>query len=106
MADQPRHADSNADTSNDTGVESNRAASTGIIRWQKVVGIIGLLVILWVGNQMVGQLTGRGLGPGGLGPGPGQGGFDHSPGQNAPPAEIQDQETDTEDGGHTPPAGP
>lgn len=90
MADPPRHPD----TEDDTGVESDRGATTGTSRWQKVVGIIGLLVVLWIGNQMVGQLTGSGPGPGGGDPGPGQ---------HAPPAETQEEETDTGDGDHQPP---
>jgi hypothetical protein len=78
-------------------VESDGGPVTGTSRWQKVVGILGLVVILWVGNQMVGQLTGRGGGPGGDGRGPGQ---------DAPPAEIQEQAPDSNDGGgHRPPEG-
>lgn len=79
MTDPPRNTD--------TGVEPHSTVTTGTSRWQKVVGIIGLLVVLWIGNQMVGQLTGSGPGPG----------------QHAPPAEIEEEETDTGDGDHQPP---
>jgi hypothetical protein len=43
-------------------------------RWQKTVGILGLVVLLIVGAQMVAAATGTG------------GGFDHGPGIDAPPA--------------------
>jgi hypothetical protein len=87
MADPTR----NPHARDDTGVEPGRGATIGTSRWQKVVGIIGLVVVLWVGYQMF--VAGPGLGGGG-GPGPGQ---------HAPPAEIEEQETDTDDGEHAPP---
>jgi hypothetical protein len=69
----------------DTGGEPDRKSTTGASRWQKVVGIIGIVVVLWVGNEMLDQVLDRG--PGGGGPG-------------------QEQETDREDGGgHAPPEG-
>jgi hypothetical protein len=93
VADPPRHTD----IRDDAGEEPDPAARTGTSRWQKVVGILGLVVLLWVGNQMLNTLLGRGPGPGGM---------DHGPGQDPPPAEIQEQEADSQDGdGHRPPPG-
>jgi hypothetical protein len=90
MADPPR----NPDSGGDTGVESGRGPIAGASRWQKVIGIIGLLVILWVGNRMLSTLLGRGHGPGGM---------RHGPGQHAPPARMHEQESDTRGGiGHEP----
>jgi hypothetical protein len=76
-------------------VEPDGGSATGISRWQMVVGIIGLLVILWVGNSMLNTLLGRGPGPGGM---------DHEPGQGPLPAEVQEQESE-DGGGHRPPEG-
>lgn len=89
MADPPPFPD----TDEDTRLGPDRKSTSGTTRWQKVVGILGLIVVLWVGNNMYDTVTGD------LDGGPG-------PGQHAP-AENQDQETDTDDGGgHTgPPAG-
>jgi hypothetical protein len=91
MADSPRKPD----PGDDTHMEVDRGATPGTSRWQKVVGIIGLLVILWVGNRMLGTLLGHG-----------HGAMRHGPRQDAPPAEIQEQEIDTDTGGvHAPPPG-
>ncbi|MQB02020.1 MAG: hypothetical protein GEU78_17455 [Actinobacteria bacterium] len=56
MADPPRHPD----TGDDTGVEPDSGATTGTPRWQKVVGLIGLLVVLLVAIMLV---VGGGHGP-------------------------------------------
>ncbi|MDQ3639944.1 MAG: hypothetical protein M3450_00390 [Actinomycetota bacterium] len=79
------------DASQDSGVGSDRGASTGTTRWQKVVGILGLVVVLWVGSEMYDVVFFRGAGPGG-GQRPGGG-------QQAP-VESQDQ-----DDGPPPPSG-
>lgn len=94
MADPPR----DPDTRDDSGVEPDRKSTTGTSRWQKVVGIIGILVVLWVGNDLLDNVLDRG-------PGGGGGGGGHSPGQGEPPAEYQEQETDSEGGGYGPPEG-
>lgn len=68
-------------------------------RWQKVVGILGLVVVVWVGSETYDVVVGDfgGPGPGGHG--------QNVPGQEAP-VEDQDQEPDTDDGGgHRPPTG-
>lgn len=92
MADPPR----DPDTRDDSGVEPDLKSTTGTSRWQKVVGIIGILVVLWVGNDLLDNVLDRGPGGGG----------GHSPGQGEPPAEYQEQETDPEDGGgYGPPEG-
>lgn len=93
MADPPR----DPDTRDDSGVEPDRKSTTGTSRWQKVVGIIGILVVLWVGNDLLDNVLDRGPGGGG--------GGGHSPGQGEPPAEYQEQETDSEGGGYGPPEG-
>ncbi|HEX9765277.1 MAG TPA: hypothetical protein VGA36_00840 [Nitriliruptorales bacterium] len=72
----------------------DRGATIGTSPWQKVVGSIGLVVVLWVGSETYDTVTGDF----------GGGGGDHGPGQNAP-VENQDPETDTDGGGHQPPAG-
>jgi hypothetical protein len=95
MPDPSRHPD----TFDDSGVEPGRTLTTGASRWQKVVGIIGLVVALWVGNEMYNVIVGDfagGPGPGGHGPGGGE-----TPIET--PIEDQEQEIDTEDdGGHDP----
>jgi hypothetical protein len=77
MANSPR----NPDTDDDTGVEPDRGATTGSSRWQKVVGIIGLVVLLVLGIRMF--VVGGG----------------HGAGQDAPGVN-QEQE---DGGGHVPP---
>ena len=44
-------------------VEPDGGLATGTSRWQMVVGIIGLLVILWVGNSMLNTFSGAGPDP-------------------------------------------
>lgn len=80
----------------DTGVESDRGVPAGTPRWQKVVAMLGVLVVLWVGNDTYKVIDGD-FGGGGDG-----GGGGHGPGQEAP-VENQDQPSDTDNGGgHTP----
>ncbi len=57
MADLPSYPD-------DTGVGPGRGATTGMARWQKVVGVIGLIVVLGLGILM---FSGGGLGSHGPG---------------------------------------
>lgn len=71
MANPP----SNLDTDDDTGAGSGRGSPTGISRWQMLVGSIGLLVLLWVGNITYDTVTASGP-PGGAGP-------EHAPGASA-----------------------
>ena len=89
MTDSP----DNPDAGDDARVAPDHRATPGTSRWQRVVGIIGLLVILWVGNRMLGTFLGRGPGPGG-----------HGPGQEGPPAEMQEHGIEG-GGGHVPPPG-
>ena len=73
----------------DTGVGPDRGTTTGITRWQKAVGILGALVVLWVGNDTY-KIIDDDLGGGG-----------HGPGQDTP-VENEDQQTDPDNGGgHT-----
>ena len=67
---------------------------TRISRWQKVVAIIGLVVLLGVGARMVGAIAGDGTGPGG-----------HGPPVTEPATEPTGDEPAGEGGGHTPPPG-
>jgi hypothetical protein len=89
MADPPRSTDSTPGASDDPSEESGREPKPGTSRWQKVVGVLGLVVVLWVGSGAYETLTVEGGDP------------RHGPGQNAP-VENQDQEPD-DGGGHTPP---
>jgi hypothetical protein len=91
MAETPSHPDADEDTD----VGSDRGAITGTPRWQKAVGILGVLVVLWVGNDTYNVIDGD-FGGGG-------GGGEHGPSQDTP-VENQEQETQTDDGGggHTP----
>ncbi len=70
------------DTNGDTDVGPDRRATTGTSRWQTIVGIIGIVVVLWVGSRMFDIV------------------FDDGPGGNRP-AEGQEQEhTGPPPGGH------
>jgi hypothetical protein len=93
MADRPPHPDTN----DDTRVGRGRRSAGGTTRWQKVIGIIGLVVALWVGSEVYNAVVGDfggGPSPGGHGPGGGE-----TPIET--PIEDQEQEIDTEDdGGH------
>lgn len=84
MADRPR----NADTGEDTGEESDQASTTGTSRWQKVVGIIGIVVILLVVVLRFGV------------------GGEHGPGRHDPRGDTPGVEDGARpEGGHAPPAG-
>ena len=54
MADPPR----TADTLNATAVGPDARSTTGMARWQKAVGIIGLVVVLGLGVGMLGSGSG------------------------------------------------
>ena len=71
----------------DIGVEPDGGAPTGVSRWQKVVGVFGLVVVLWVGDRMYDVVSFDGNFGGGSG------------GQQEP---VQPQETDADGGGRTP----
>jgi hypothetical protein len=72
------------DAGEDIGEGADREPITRTSRWQKVVGIIGLVVLLLVGSRMIGA------------------GGNHRPGQDTG-VENQEQRVDSEDGGHVPP---
>jgi hypothetical protein len=81
----------------DTGVGPDRGATTGISRWQKLVGVVGVLVVLWVGNDTYKVIDGD-FGGGGSG--------NHRGPSPDTPVENEDQEPGTDGGGgHQPPAG-
>jgi hypothetical protein len=52
-----------SDAGEDTAAGAPRAAPTGISRWQKVVGILGLVVVLGVSDRISNVIFGSGLGP-------------------------------------------
>jgi hypothetical protein len=74
------------------GPEQSARPAAGTSRWQKVVGTLGLVVLLWVGRGLYGTVTGDVAGGGGHGPAP------------SAPAQTDEPETDGP-GGHVPPAG-
>jgi hypothetical protein len=82
MADRPPIANTNG--------ESAPMSTTGASRWQKVVGIIGLVVLVGAGIRLFGLVGGGG---------------GHVPGGSPPPAEAPEEgdQTSPEEGGHTPP---
>ena len=61
MADLPPDPEDDGDSSEDTGVRSDRGLTTGTPRWVKVFGIIALLVVLLFAILL---LTGGPHGPG------------------------------------------
>lgn len=67
MADPPR----NPDAGDNTGVRPDRESATGRPRWQKAVGIVGLVVVLLVVLFVVLQATGAISGDHAPGPPPG-----------------------------------
>lgn len=78
------------DTGDDPDGRAERSATTTrTTRWPKVVGSLGLVVMLWVGNEMYDALYGD------TGGGPDHGG----PGGGESPAENQEQEIDTDENG-------
>lgn len=91
---------------------SGRAADPGGIagmpRWQQLIGVVGLLVVVWVGSEMYATVTadtgfGGGHGPSQQGPAPSS---DQEPGTGRPaPAPAEDDQTPPNGGGHRPPAG-
>jgi hypothetical protein len=84
MADPPPYPD----THEDTGVRRARRATTGSSRWQKVVGIIGLVVVVLAIGIVLFRVGFAG---------------DHDPGKGTPGGN-QEQQTGTDTGGeHTPP---
>ena len=90
MTDRSPQADTGKDT--DEGRVRGWASSTS--RWQKVVGIIGLVVLLGPGMGVFGPGSDQG-GPGGHGPG------GDTPSDVTPP--VGGDHTPPEDGDHTPP---
>ena len=60
MADPPRHPDTNHDG---PGMKPDRGSSSGMARWQKVVAIIGLVVLVVVVLMLTG-VFGSGHTPG------------------------------------------
>lgn len=84
MADLPPSPD-------ETRKGPDSGSTTGASRWQKVIAMLGLLVVAWVGDQVYEKVTldafGTG-GPGLHGPGPGEAptGTPQPPGSATPPA--------------------
>lgn len=82
------------------------ASSTGTAAWQKVVAIIGLVVLVWVGDRYYDVLTFDGVGGPNMEHGPDDVDNDREPGGQSPtgvqdpPAEppAQDQRVDPDSG--------
>jgi hypothetical protein len=81
----------------DTDRELAAGATTGTTGWQKLVGVAGLVVVLWVGSNLFDVVTSGASGPGGPGGDGSPGG--HAPPRDPPAGEVTD-ETDS-----TPPTG-
>jgi len=84
MADPP----TTHDTDEDTGDESQREPSAGTSRWQKAVGIVGVVVVVWVVSRLLGA-----------------GGGEHGPGRHLPGSRGPIVEASAGEGGHAPPQG-
>lgn len=91
MADPPRDAENTPDTGDDSGVTRDHDPPSRTSRWQKVVGILGFVVILWVADDLLDNVLDHGPGGGG--------GPRHGPTQGEDPAEDQEQHTGPDDGG-------
>jgi hypothetical protein len=74
-------------TRQDADAGSNGGTRPRTPRWQKIVGIVGLVLLLLFGARM---LFGGGLGGGG---------FDHGPATDTPPPGSAE---DSDEGGHNP----
>lgn len=74
------------DAGEDAVADPERRATTGTSRLQKLIGIIGVVVVLWVGSDLFDVVTSGGGGPVGPGGMPG----DQGPPGNAPPGEPHD----------------
>ena len=64
-------------------------------RWQKTVGVLGLVVVLWVGDRLYDVISSGGLGPGG----------DHQPSGGPPatqPADSDEPAPGADTSGHDP----
>ena len=64
---------------------SGQPSSAGRSRWEKTVGVLGLVVVFWVGDRLYNVIDSGGMGPGG----------DHEPGGPTPTT----QPTDTDPAG-------
>ena len=60
MAHMKDRSDTGSSTSNPTGSETGDAVRTAMSRWQKLVGVIGLAVVLWVVNDLADIVTSGG----------------------------------------------
>lgn len=88
MTYQSPHQGSDLAAGDDTGSRPDHAAPPRVSRWQKAVGTIGLVAVLWAGNNLYDAID-----RGGGGRGPGR----DTPGENG------GQGPETDGGGvHTP----
>lgn len=69
------------DADEGTATESGRRAATRTSRWQIVVGVVGLVVVLWVGGDLYEVVTSGGQGPPGRPGGGPPAGPPHDPSQ-------------------------
>lgn len=59
------------------GTAPRRPAAGGLSRWQKAIGALGLVVVLWVGDRLYTVIDRGGAGPG----------VEHGPGGGTPVSE-------------------
>jgi hypothetical protein len=77
----------------DAGRSGARLAP-GRSRWQKIIGILGLVVVLWVGDRLYDVIRSGGIGPGG----------DHQPSgpPSSQPSDRDQSPSGADSGGHDP----
>jgi hypothetical protein len=68
-----------------------RPAAGGLSRWQKAIGILGLVVVFWVGDRLYTVVDRGGMGPG----------MDHGPGGGTPTTQPTGGDNPTPGGGDT-----
>jgi hypothetical protein len=82
----------------DAGVEPDCHATTGgTTRWQKAVGVLGLIAVLWAGNNLYDAISRGVVGPGG--------GGGHGPPGGTPttqPVDVGDEAPPAGGGEHDP----
>ena len=95
MAHDSFTVDGDPETMSETSTEpavdpaAVRRSSAGLSRWQKVIGVLGLVVVLWVGDRLSDVIGSGGIGPGG----------DHGPSGVTPTTEPAGTDTSTPGGG-------
>jgi hypothetical protein len=66
-----------------------RRSTGGLSRWQRLIGVLGLVVVFWVGDRLYDVISSGGIGPG----------ADHGPSGGTPTTEPVGTDTPTPGGG-------